>query len=195
MTSLDFDGFFKSFPYKMGVETLWEISKNDAGEPCVTEDGYSASLKAINYDTIKRAWYEKDFPHQVKSCDALYADGRKLYLIEFKTGKPKNFDIHRKIYDSIIALVEHGVLSWQECREHVQYLIVSKRYESPEPDSLLAYLEVELREPWDYVADRQTREMWNEHDIRKLTSFLFEKAFKLSLQDFDLFAQRRHWSN
>ena len=44
-------------------------------------------------------------------CDALYVDADRFYLVEFKTGGPENFDLHRKIYDSVIAFIEHGVLS------------------------------------------------------------------------------------
>ena len=192
MKALDFSRMSASFPCKGNVDTLCEISKNDKGEECVIVGGYSANLTAINFDNIKAVWYGLTLPNQVRSCDALFVDADRFYLIEFKTGEFKNIDIHRKIYDSVIALVEHNVLTLPDCRRRLQYIVVSKRYKN---DSLLECLEDCMSEPWEYVVNQQALRGWDKHDIRKLTNFLFSKVYKLNLSEFDRFARNRNWSN
>ena len=195
MKPADFLKLPASLPYTGNVDAFCEISKNDKGEECVVVDGYAASLTAINFDNIKTAWYGLTLPNQVRSCDALFVDADRFYLIEFKTGKPENVDIHRKIYDSVIALMEHNVLTLADCRERLQYVIVSKHYKDAGHDSLLGYLEDGMSEPWEYIVERHALNSWDKHEIRKLTNFLFSKVYKLSLIDFDRFAKNRNWSN
>ena len=195
MKEADFLKLPISLPYKGNVGTFLEISTNDKGEECVIADGYCADLSAIKFDDVKVNWYGLTLPNQVRSCDALFVDEDNFYLIEFKTGKPENIDIHRKIYDSVIALMEHGVLTLSDCRDHLQYIVVSRHYKDTVSGSLLGYLEDGMLEPWEYRVDRQTLETWDKHEIRKLTNFLFSKVYKLSLLEFERFAKNRNWSN
>lgn len=195
MKEADFLKLPVSLPYKGNVDTFLEISKNDKGEECVITGGYCANINAIKFDDVKVTWYGMTLPNQVRSCDALFVDEGKFYLIEFKTGKPENFDIHRKIYDSVIALMEHGVLTLSDCRDHLQYIVVSRHYKDIVSDSLLGYLENGIPEPWEYNVDRQILNNWDKHEIRKLTNFLFSKVYKLSPLDFERFAKNRNWSN
>ncbi len=195
MRASDFASLPLSLPYQGNTGTFGEISKNDVGEPCVVVGGYCENLKAINFDDVKEAWYGHKLPNQVRSCDALYVDADRFYLVEFKTGGPENFDLHRKIYDSVIAFIEHGVLSLADCRIRLQYVVVSKMYSDAGQDTLLGYLEQGISEPWEYTMNRQAVQKWGKNEIRKLTNFLFSKVFKLSLIDFDRFAENRNWCN
>jgi hypothetical protein len=195
MKTSDFLKLPASLPYKDNVDTFFEISKNDKGEECVAVGGYCEGLSAIKFDNVKANWYGLTLPNQVRSCDALFVDAGRFYLIEFKTGKPENIDIHRKIYDSVIALIEHNVLTLLDCRERLQYIVVSRHYKEVVHDSLLGYLEDEVSEPWEYVVDQQALNSWGKHEIRKLTNFLFSRVYKLSLSEFDRFARNRNWSN
>lgn len=179
------------------LTTLGELSKNNQEELCVIKGGYCDNLHAINFDQVKEAWYDEKLWHQVKSCDALYIHGGIFYLIEFKTGEFVNIDRHRKIYDSVIGLLEHNLLSLDECRKKVQYVMVEKKLEpSAAHLELQRYLERGQSEPWEYEISRSLISQWKKKpDIRKLTNFLFHKAYALSPSDFDAFARNRSWSD
>jgi hypothetical protein len=150
---------------------------------------------SINYDKIKESWYGVRLPNQVRSVDCLFVKGGVFYFIEFKTGKPDNLDIHRKIYDTVLGLVEHNILTLDACRTQVKYLVVSKRYGDAFDGSLLEYLETDIKEPWDYEINMEVLRNWDKNDIRKLSNFLVRKVYKLSLTDFDKFAENRGWRN
>lgn len=190
----------ESIPIGLKVEeltTLGELSKNDKKELCVIKGGYCDNLHAINFDQVKESWYDEKLWHQVKSCDALYIHGGIFYLIEFKTGDFANIDRHRKIYDSVIGLLEHNLLSLDECRRRVQYVMVEKKLEPSSAHlELQQYLERGQSEPWEYEISRSLLNQWQQKpDIRKLTNFLFHKAYALSPTDFDAFARNRSWSD
>jgi hypothetical protein len=61
--------------------------------------------------------------------------------------------------------------------------------------SLLEYLETDIKEPWDYEINMEVLRNWDKNDIRKLSNFLVRKVYKLSLTDFDKFAENRGWRN
>lgn len=195
MTAFDFAAISGKLP-ALHRALLSELSKNDQGVPCLDQSLASAGLEAVGFDDVKKDWYDARYYHQVRSCDALYKHGGRYYLIEFKTGKPRNVDVHRKIYDSVIGLTEHAVLTLQECRERLQAIIVSLEYvPSPQHVEMLQHFESGDCEPWDYAVTRQNLQMWDKDDIRKLSGFLVERIFKLSPQDFERFAANRNWRN
>lgn len=194
MTASDFSCLTQLIP-DLHVATLGELSTSDQGVMCLVSLS-CASLKAVGFDSVKKDWYNARFFHQVRSCDALYQHGERFYLIEFKAGKPKNLDLHRKLYDSVMGLVEHSVLDLETCRSTVQYLIVSVKYEPyPFHREMLAHFERGVKEPWDYDVTVTALSAWDDSDIRRLTGVLVEKIYKLSPADFEQFASSRHWHN
>lgn len=194
MTASDFS-YFTQFIPDLHVATLGELSTSDQGVRCLGTLS-CASLKAVGFDKVKEDWYNERFFHKVRSCDALYRHGERSYLIEFKTGRPNNLDLHRKLYDSVMGLVEHSVLELETCRSTVQYLIVSNKYEPyPLHREMLAHFERGVKEPWDYDVTVTALNSWDDSDIRRLTGVLVEKIYKLSPADFEHFASSRYWHN
>lgn len=176
--------------------SLGDLSANDQGERCLNAQLSCASLEAVWFDKVKEDWYNKQYFHQVRSADALYKHGNRYYLIEFKTGKPENLDIHRKLYDSIIGLLEHRVLSLSDCRENLQYIVVSLKYDRfPQHGEMMDHFNFGVSEPWEYSVTRQNLNAWDKNDVRKLSGFLVNKVYKLCPADFETFVCNRNWSN
>lgn len=176
--------------------TLGELSANDAGVRCLDAQLSCSTLDAIWFDKVKEGWYDQGYFHQVRSADAFYKHGDLYYLIEFKTGKIQNVDLHRKLYDSLIGLIEHQVLTLSECRENLQYIVVSLQCGVfAQHKEMMEHFACGVNEPWDYAVTRQALKTWEKNDIRKLSGFLVNKVFKLSPSDFDIFVRNRNWSN
>lgn len=195
MTEQDLSSLAAQLPNARTM-SLGERSKSDQGVACL-DDGLSSSrLTAIDFDSVKDAWYGRRFFHRVRSCDALYRHGESYCLIEFKTGKATNLGLHRKLYDSVIALTEHGVLDLETCRSNVQFVVVSPSYEpSSDHREMLSHFERVDPDPWDYEVTRDFLETVPRDDIRRLSGFLVDKVYRLSPQDFDKFTRNRNWSN
>lgn len=172
------------------------LSKSDQGVACFDLSCPISLLKSVGFDFVKEDWYGKRFFHQVRSCDALYKHGDLYYLIEFKTGNATNVDRHRKLYDSVIALVENSVLTFEECRSQVQYIIVEKGLKPfVQHQEMLSHFERNDPEPWDYAVTKSFLKTISRDDIRKLSGFLVEKVYRLSPLDFEKFVENRNWSN
>ena len=196
MTQNDLAALANSLP-SLHQRTLGELSANDEGNKrCLGSQWPCSTFYAVWFDKVKEDWYNTLYFHQVRSADAFYKHGNRYYLIEFKTGKPNNIDIHRKLYDSIVGLLEHQVLSLSECRENLQYIIVSLEYKTfPQHQELISHFGFGVVEPWDYAVTRQNLKDWDKNDIRKLSGFLVNKVYKLSPEDFNTFVSHRNWSN
>jgi hypothetical protein len=86
-----------------------------------------SQLKVINFDKIPKEYCrEKHLPCIPASNDALYInkDG-SWHFIEFKNGSIDKADLFRKIYDSIIMLLELGIIPDLDfARENISYILV-----------------------------------------------------------------------
>lgn len=195
MTAIDISTLSAKIP-RLDNVTFEKLSRNDDGKACLDTSLSCHSLLAGDFDQVKEDWYNSIYFHQVRSADALYKHQDRYYLVEFKTGKPENLDIHRKLYDSVIGLMEHSVLSLDECRTKLQYIVVSLKY-NPYPchSEMLSHFEDGDAEPWEYEVSKAALKEWPDADIRKLSGFLVEKIYKLSPVDFEKFVANRNWSN
>lgn len=87
----------------------------------------SSNLKVVNFDKIPNIYSKgkgwRSVPH---SNDAIYiSDDYNWYFVEFKNGSIDKADIYRKIYDSIIMLIELNIIPDLEFfRNHVNYILV-----------------------------------------------------------------------
>lgn len=111
------------------VKSLSALSESlpKAGEPikrCLDPNSRVGQLTAIDFDGIKNVWCDGAFPFRCKSSDALFYQDGVWHLIEFKTGSARVESIIRKLYDSVILLVSHNVLSWKECCEKLIFISV-----------------------------------------------------------------------
>ena len=102
--------------------TLKHCSKDDASFDYMTE----SRLLAVNFDRFSKYYCQVvKIAQQPKTNDALYCteDG-KWYFVEFKNGSIKKDEIYRKIYDSLIMLIEAGMIpDYQFSRENISYII------------------------------------------------------------------------
>ena len=107
--------------FKNNKDTLKNIS-------CDKSEYMTESLlEAINFDKVKdkhcRPLKLTNLPN---SCDALYQSD-EIFFIEFKNGtmNPKEiYEIHKKIYDSILIFMELTGFKINEVREKVNFILV-----------------------------------------------------------------------
>ena len=84
-------------------------------------------LKVVNFDRIPNVYARgKGWSGVPKSNDALYVDTRgKWFFIEFKNGTVEKDDIYRKLYDSLIILMEWKIIpDVNFVRENINYILV-----------------------------------------------------------------------
>ena len=102
--------------------TLKHCSKDDASSDYMTE----SRLLAVKFDRFSKYYCQVvRIAQQPKTNDALYCteDG-KWYFVEFKNGSIKKDEIYRKIYDSLIMLIEAGMIpDYQFSRENISYIL------------------------------------------------------------------------
>lgn len=111
--------------------TLKKVSKDTTKGVSMCE----SDITVINFDKIPNEYAKlKKFPTVPQSNDALYVDeGNIWYFIEFKNGEVKKGDIYRKIYDSLVMLIEMGYIAdLNFSRSNINYILVynSDKYPS-----------------------------------------------------------------
>ena len=107
-------------------DNICEIKKTssyDNGKGNMTE----SHIKVVNFDNVPKEYTRgKGWKCVPKSNDALYVteDGQ-WYFIEFKNGSIDCADVYRKIYDSIIVLIELNILpGFEFLRQNGCYILV-----------------------------------------------------------------------
>lgn len=187
-TSLPVDlqqsGWLKPFS-ELSYSTDHRASCIQAGTSC-------GNIEALNFDTIKEHWYGRRFHDQVKSADALYVDKGVWYLVEFKYGGAQAYDVVKKYYDSIVGIVEHGCLSWRDCRERLRTILVWRN-----ADRFDAYdigkKSGESRNPvWDCFP-RDVKNMNADTDFRIHLGHFVNASYVMSVDDFASFAASEGW--
>lgn len=86
-----------------------------------------SNLKVVNFDKIPNEYArERGWSGVPKSNDALYIDVQgKWFFIEFKNGTIHKDEIYRKLYDSLIMLIEWKVIpNFEFIRENINYILV-----------------------------------------------------------------------
>ena len=84
-------------------------------------------IKVVNFDKIPNLYARgRGWSSVPKSNDALYIDVQdKWFFIEFKNGEVHKDDIYRKLYDSLLMLMEWGIIpNFNFIRENVNYILV-----------------------------------------------------------------------
>lgn len=108
---------------------IFKNNKNTLKNLSYDESEYMTEslLEAINFDKVKekhcRDLRLSNFPN---SCDALYQND-EIFFIEFKNGSMnprKIYEIHKKIYDSILIFMELTGFQINEVREKVNFILV-----------------------------------------------------------------------
>lgn len=113
-------------PLQSMVAGIKRRSYDDSRKQFMTE----SSLTVINFDRFSKYYCRQlGIANLPDTNDALYitADGKWVF-IEFKNGTIKKDEIYRKIYDSLIMLIETGIIpdfAYARCR--MSYILVYNR--------------------------------------------------------------------
>ena len=107
---------------KSHIKSLSRISAYNSGNSVMTE----SKITAINFDKIPNEFARgKNYPTVPKSNDALYIADDSWYFIEFKSGSIDKSEIFKKIYDSLMMLIDMHIISdYQFVRDHICYILV-----------------------------------------------------------------------
>lgn len=109
--------------FNRNISSLKETSKDDNHEVYMTE-----SLRpVINFDKVKYE-YVKDLKLAKipQSNDALFAEDEKgnIVFVEFRNGAVKEYEVRKKIYDSVLIYSDITSSSISYMRETVKYILV-----------------------------------------------------------------------
>ena len=141
-----------------------------------------SQIKVINFDKVPNEYSRgKGWPNVPASNDALYInDDKKWYFIEFKNGKVNKADIFRKLYDSLIMLIELGIIpGFQFVRENVIYILVNNSEKVPKIQQTES-----LNMTYSYFYHlAQTEERLFE--LEKLERYLFKETHTYTKELFD----------
>lgn len=174
------DGVIEELPLilKEHISTIKKVSKDSAKSEIMTE----SMIRVIDFDKIPNEYSRgKGWLSVPTSNDALYKDVEgKWTFIEFKNGTLKTADIYRKIYDSIIMLIDMGIVKdVQYVRENFNYILVyndekNKKIQSSESRDLI-YSNIMERA-------KQEEKILN---IGKLEGYLFRETHTFTPKQFD----------
>ena len=163
-----------SWPIKVYFTTLKRASYDQANNEYMTE----SSLEVINFDKVPNEFSRgKHWAGVPKSNDALYIDSPLWTFIEFKNardGKLDQVDIYRKIYDSIMMLLELGIVPDMDfVRNHIGYILVCR---AKKPKNLAVI--------HNYAQNRAKSETIL-FGLRKLKDYLLAEVHTYSPEEFE----------
>ena len=97
-----------------------------------------STIKVVNFDKIPNAYAKgRGWKSVPNSNDALYISfENRWYFIEFKNGSIDKADLYRKIYDSVIMLLEMNIIPDIEfVRKNIEFILVynSEKYGKIKP--------------------------------------------------------------
>lgn len=163
---------------KRHICTLKKASLDDTNH----QEMCKSQLKVVDFDKIPKEYARgKGWRGVPKSNDALYISPEgKWYFIEFKNGSISSGDIYRKLYDSLIMLLELKILpDFEYIRRYIQYILVynSEKQEKIPPSE-------GRDETYGYFLNRAKTEK-KLFGIEKLEQYLFFETHTYSKADFE----------
>ncbi len=108
---------------KRHISTLKKVSVDESRKESMS----NSLLKVIDFDKIPKEYCRNKGLSMIPgSNDALYIGiDKKWYFIEFKNGSVDKANIYSKIYDSLIMLLEMGIIpDYEFSRENIEYILV-----------------------------------------------------------------------
>lgn len=156
-------------PLKKNICTLEKSSMDTTNKKTMC----NSPLKVVNFDKIPNEYSRgKRWIGVPKSNDALYIDiNGKWHFIEFKNGTVRKDEIYRKLYDSLIMLIEWNVIpDFDFVRKNIDYILVynNKKYERT-PDS-------QARSQTYHYIVKLARQEERLFDIDKFEGYLFNET-------------------
>lgn len=149
-----------------------------------------SSIKVIHFDKIPSEYSRgKTWKYMPKSNDALYigSDGF-WYFIEFKNGGVDKSDVYRKLYDSLIMLVELEIIpDFDFARKFIKYILVynSEKYpniqKSDSRDAAFSYL-LRLAQSEVKLFDLKNFEGYLINEVHTYSKELFHERFIVRME-------------
>lgn len=169
--------------------------KLDDGCPCPATPMYalganfkSASLPAVDFDAVKNFYYNAA-GRVPCSVDAATWERDGVYLVEFKCGGADQSQLFRKIYDSVMLLIEHDNYTFVKARAEVCYIVVSVELEAWSAlRKTLSRACGFMKEPWQ--AYRKHYDRWR---LAPLEGVIVRSAYTMPPDMFDYFAKYKRW--
>ncbi len=164
--------------FRKHISTLKRASCDETNGSYMTE----SVLKVVRLDKMPKEYAKgKGWRGIPQTNDALYiSDIGKWYFIEFKNGTIQKADIYRKIYDSLIMLLEEKLIpDYDFVRKAASYILVynSDKYPvipaSENRDANYSY--------FSGLAKSETRLF----DLEKLDKYLFEQTHTYTKEQFE----------
>lgn len=107
--------------FKRYRTTLKNTSYDDTNREYMTE----SQLEVVDLDKVKEEYCSPlKLKEPPKSCDALYENNDELFFIEFKNGKVLQYDVRKKIYDTILLFTDIVGCGISKTRENIRYILV-----------------------------------------------------------------------
>ena len=148
----------------------------------------SAALPAIDFDAVKNAYYNEG-TNVPCSVDAATIERDGLYLVEFKCGDADQAQLFRKIYDSVMLLIEYDSYSFVKARNEIYYIVVSAKLQpwSAMMRSLSRACGF-CKEPW-----RAYRKQYDHWCLAPLDGVVVRAAYTMPPDMFDYFVKYKKW--
>lgn len=172
--------------------SMHELSYSRETDVYVLAEVGIGALKIIDFEGLMEQWYgpSRKNANRLCRCDGVYysafeeCGGFSLCLVEFKTGKVEQLNLHRKLYDSLIGLVENAGLTFAEARQNVDYVVVKGVEEPTSPREQVAERKSELlNRPW------KSETYKCEYNLYKQEGVLAHKAYCLTPSQFKTFVE------
>ena len=168
------------------ISTLKETSKDDHDGTVVYMTESSAA--AVNFDDVKSEYISRlSLCESPKSNDALIINSTELAtFIEFKNGKfdrPKEFNVRKKIYDSMLMLTDIIDKNISFTREHLDYILVYN--ESKNPDPKKAYSSSESRDLIDKTLLGFGNERLIKYGLGIFQNYCFKNVYTYTEKEFE----------
>lgn len=163
---------------KRHIGTLEKVSYDSARKESMS----SSQIKVIEFDKIPKEYARgKGYPSMPKSNDALYRKDGKWHFVEFKNGSISKDELYRKLYDSLIILIELGVIEgFSEARENVTYTLV---YNQEQSQNRKEYASASRKKTWNYISERAKQEV-RVYGIGNFQGYLFRETHTYTPLDF-----------
>ena len=194
--------FMNSKICSQNIKTFHELSSSTRTDPnkpeifAVQEDSKAGNISAIDLDALKDLWSQRPIKcYKGKPCsaDALFCKNNRIFLVEFKTGKLKH--ALRKVYDSILMLIENFHISVKQIRENVTYIVVASKF-SPNTDcdeSISRASQLLNTIPWKDSALLHQNDI-NGMELANLDGIIVSNVYGLSPEEFDDLVTQENWA-
>lgn len=152
-----------------------------------------SSLACLDFDEIKKSLYPRACSSSGNvpcSVDALTFERSGSYLIEFKFDNASAENLLRKVYDSIMLLIEHDEYTFERARNELVYLVVSTGIEDRVNGKkrVLGRSYSYCKNPWSKFHKSDDR--WK---LAALKGVIVKEVYSMHPATFNYFARLNHW--